>query len=91
VQPAFSRITLQAFTDPPPPVPGPFAFGGVAPPGAYTCSAFRHAVNKAGDLVNYFTVESQDLPIPNAADHPVLLVPLHTLPSASSRATAPRA
>lgn len=128
VQPASSRISLFAFTDPPnprvgqevnvvyvaknegpdtvtslnlfmradpglgnprtfvqnhplPPLPGPFVTGNVVPPGAYTYSVFRYSVNKAGDLVNYFSVESQDQAIPNAGDHPVLQVPIHTVPS----------
>lgn len=128
VQPAFSQITLFAFTDPPnprvgeevnvvyvaknegpdtvtslnlfmradpglgsprtlvqnhplPPLPGPFVTGDVVPPGAYTYSVFRYSVNKAGDLVNYFAVESQDQAIPNAGDHPILQVPIHAMPS----------
>ena len=65
----------------PPPVPGPFSFGDVLPVGSYTYYAFRYRVKGAGDLTNYFTVEYQDQLVPNAQDHPELLIPIKTLPS----------
>ncbi|HTD88059.1 MAG TPA: hypothetical protein VK850_15905, partial [Candidatus Binatia bacterium] len=66
---------------PAPPVPGPFAFGGVLPVGAYTYQWSRYLVKAAGDLTNYFTIEYQDQLIPNAADHPELSIPIKTLPA----------
>lgn len=128
VQPAYSRLTLFGFTDPPnprvgddvnvsyvvrndgpdavtglqlytredprlgisltadpnhpiPDVPGPFVFGDVLPVGAYTYLAYRYSVRAAGDLTNYFAVEYQDQFIPDAGDHPELLIPIKTLPA----------
>src|SRR6266571_515326 len=66
---------------PPPPVPGPFVFGNSLPVGAYTYLSFSYLIKAAGDLTNYFTVQYQDQPIPNAADHPELFVPIKTLPA----------
>jgi uncharacterized repeat protein (TIGR01451 family) len=70
-----------AANPPPPPVPGPFVFGDFLPAGAYTYRVERFSIKAAGDLTNYFTIEYQDQPIPNAEDHPELFIPIKALPA----------
>jgi hypothetical protein len=81
---ADSRLDIFRFSDPNPPVPpvpGPFVFGDVLPANTFTYLRYRYSVKAAGDLTNYFTVEYQDQPIPNAADHPELTIPIKALPA----------
>lgn len=66
---------------PPPPVPGPIVFGEVLPVGAYTYVRFDYLIKAAGELQNYFSITSQDQPMPNADDYPELLIPIQTRPA----------